>query len=358
MGDQKKSKLTEWPENLKEVIDWFLRVGGKDQDGSGYSNSGKLETAVKSLNGFTDAAQGLGTFYIEGLFKKVAEGLQQLIGYNSMYQLEGNGIGRKQSSPYTSSYSIQAKWESSLNTATSSEAQKAANIFLGSMPILYFGLTYLLWRCSGKHGWQDQRLQGDSEISELSDFMNVMGYDTNKLNSGVNGQTIAKLLGTDGDSIQDLKELYSSVSTMTYPEFLKQMNQNGKDKLSHKQAANAPLYVLYAASNAYLTTKLSYLKNKELPQTQSDIAKTLNWYSEAVNKLDASNTRELSTAYNTLLSQIKDVFPDPPVPPSSSGAAAAGGVLGTAAIGGTAAAFATNVGGITTTLKSFIPIFK
>ncbi|GIX62839.1 T9SS type B sorting domain-containing protein [Babesia caballi] len=144
----------------------------------------------------------------------------------------------------------------------------------------------------------------------------------------------------------------------SYPDFLKQLQENGKPKL-RGQAMQAPLYALYAASHAYLATKLPSLKNEEPPQTKNEIAKTFNGYGEAVTKLEPTGAKKLSVAYNTLLQQIQPVFnDDPPAPPSSSGAAAAGGVLGTAAIGGTAAALATNVDNVTTSLKSFIPIFK
>ncbi|GIX65981.1 variant erythrocyte surface antigen-1 family protein [Babesia caballi] len=346
-----KNSLTDWPDNLKDVIDWFLRVGEMDQGGSGDSNSGKLKDAVKALDGFTEATKGLGEFHIEGLFKKVAEGFQQLIGYDSGQRgMTENGIGCKDQ--YTSSYYTQAKWESSLNTATSSEAQKAAHIFLCSMPLLYFGISYLFWMCC--KGWKLKTIAGDNNGSDLYSFMSAMGYDTKKLNSGLNGQRIDKLLGQEHNAIDDFKEVSASPS---YPDFLKKLQENGKQHLPNS-AANAPLYVLYAASHAYLQYKAGPSAIMEIPQTQSDIAKTFNGYGEAVKKLDASNKQKLSDAYNTLLTQIQSQFnQDPPPPPSSSAGAAAGGVLGTAALG-TTAALATNVGGITTTLKSFIPIFK
>ncbi|GIX63943.1 viral A-type inclusion protein repeat protein [Babesia caballi] len=183
-----------------------------------------------------------------------------------------------------------------------------------------------------------------------------MGYSSG-LKSDLNGSKIATLLGSEDDPIPDLKTIYNSDSP-SYPDFLKKLQGNGKPNLP-KNAMSAPLYALFAASHAYLQNNGKSLKIMELPQTKSDISKTLQGYSDEVKKLDGSNTRKLSTAYTNLLSQIKEAFiPDPPSPASSSAGAAAGGVLGTAAIGGTAAALATNVGGVTTTFKSLIPIFK
>ncbi|GIX62598.1 variant erythrocyte surface antigen-1a related protein, putative [Babesia caballi] len=48
-----KNTLTDWPEDLKDVIDWFLRLAEMDEGGSGYSNKTKLKKAVEKLNGFS-----------------------------------------------------------------------------------------------------------------------------------------------------------------------------------------------------------------------------------------------------------------------------------------------------------------
>ncbi|GIX66387.1 spectrin repeat superfamily Extracellular matrix-binding protein, putative [Babesia caballi] len=46
--------LTDCPSNLKEAIDWILRVTGKDGGGGG-GNEQKLAEAITKLPGFTDA---------------------------------------------------------------------------------------------------------------------------------------------------------------------------------------------------------------------------------------------------------------------------------------------------------------
>ncbi|GIX61117.1 uncharacterized protein BcabD6B2_05520 [Babesia caballi] len=87
---------TERPSNLKEAIDWILRVTGKDGQG-GDSNSAisKLSDAVKGLlkevKGSTTGlnqdidkvTQALNTDSGIGLIGKLADGLQQFIGYQS-----------------------------------------------------------------------------------------------------------------------------------------------------------------------------------------------------------------------------------------------------------------------------------
>ncbi|GIX61167.1 variant erythrocyte surface antigen-1 family protein [Babesia caballi] len=99
---QLKRSLTEPPTNLKEAIDWILRVTGKD----GQDKGGKGEQAIKALTEevknllqgvkgsdpglsqqeFEQVTQALGTGS-NGLITKLAEGLQQFIGYqNSSFE--------------------------------------------------------------------------------------------------------------------------------------------------------------------------------------------------------------------------------------------------------------------------------
>ncbi|GIX62562.1 uncharacterized protein BcabD6B2_19970 [Babesia caballi] len=348
--------LTDWPDTLEDVIDWFLRVGGKDEESQGHDRKSELSSAVKALGDYGEAQKILESASIAGLFNAVCDGLRVFIGYSGQRNMTANGIGNYHRPSYASSYEKSATWEGNWQAADTN-SQTCAAIFLYTMPIVYFGLTYLFWRCGGRHGWQDQKLQGDVQGTQLHEFMNYMGYSSDNLSNTIKGQKIAELFGSENDSIQDFKTLYSSAS-LSYPDFLRKLQEHGQPKLRGR-AMSAPLYALYAVSSKYLQSKVKHSKIMDLPQTQSNIAKTLKGYSEAVTKLGAAKAKDLSTAYNTLLTQIKSVFhPDPPSPASSSAGAVAGGVLGTAALGGTAAALATNVGGITTTLKSLIPIFK
>ncbi|GIX61603.1 variant erythrocyte surface antigen-1 family protein [Babesia caballi] len=343
MGNGKKNSLTDWPDNLKDVIDWVLRINELDK-------SGDLKNAVEALEPNILQNTGLSEGSMQGLFNKVANGLKEFIGYGGDWNVTGNGIGLEYSAGgYSSSYKNATRWEG--NTASDHRSRTCATILLYSFPLLYFGLTYLFWRCSGNNGWQEQTTSGDRKGIAINSFLSEMGYNSG-LRTEVDGRKIAKLLGGENDSIQDFKTLYSSV-TYDYPQFLEQLKQKG---ITTPKPIDVPLYKLYSASHAYLQYKVGPSAIMELPQTKSDIAKTLKGYSEAVKKLDSGNAQKLSEAYLTLLEQIKSVFDEDP-PASSSVGAAAGGVLGTAALG-TAAALATNVGGITTTLKSLIPIFK
>ncbi|GIX65413.1 variant erythrocyte surface antigen-1 family protein [Babesia caballi] len=95
-----QKQLTDCPSNLKEAIDWILRVTGKD--GGGGDNGGAItklsEEVKKLLDEVKGADAGLGAEIDKvknalgngssGLMKSLADGLQQFIGYKE----GGNGI--------------------------------------------------------------------------------------------------------------------------------------------------------------------------------------------------------------------------------------------------------------------------
>ncbi|GIX66409.1 variant erythrocyte surface antigen-1 family protein [Babesia caballi] len=104
-------KLTDCPSNLKEAIDWILRVTGKD-GGGGVNNNGISELAKevqKLLESVKESDPGLsqeienvisalGTGSGNGLIGKLADGLQHFIGYdpggnNGIIKHSNNGIG-------------------------------------------------------------------------------------------------------------------------------------------------------------------------------------------------------------------------------------------------------------------------
>ncbi|GIX63767.1 variant erythrocyte surface antigen-1 family protein [Babesia caballi] len=270
--------LTDWPENLKDVIDWFLRVGEMDKDGDGLGNTTKLKDAVDKLAGFTEATEGLGKFYIEGLFKKVTEGLQQLIGYDSGdRELNGEGIGRKQSSPYTSSYSGQAKWEANLNSATSSEAQKAASIFLGSMPMVYYFVTYLYFKCTvGRDGWSGNKLTDNQQ--GLGFFMVSMDFVSDQLNGTKSGSDIAKLMDDEPNGFDGLNGV--DKSQHCFEDFLKKLKEKyGETKIT--KAMQCPLHTLYLASTAYLKSKFENGKGYDSDENISTIKNNLESFKGA-----------------------------------------------------------------------------
>ncbi|GIX61211.1 extracellular matrix-binding ebh [Babesia caballi] len=196
MGVQKKTKLTEWPEDLKDVIDWFLRNNDK---------SVALKNAVYQLEGKDVLENALGNGNLEGLFGSVAKGLQSFIGYdtNGTHEFTGNGIAAK--SGYTSSYSKEAQWSGNLNTPHSEEAKKAAKLFLCYMPLLYICLIYMYWKCKLQYGgWGSETISGNQ--SGLNIFMSAMGFNSTSELQNITGSNVAESLTREPDGFSELKK--------------------------------------------------------------------------------------------------------------------------------------------------------
>ncbi|GIX64737.1 variant erythrocyte surface antigen-1 family protein [Babesia caballi] len=209
-------KLTDCPSNLKEAIDWILRVTGKDGQVTGgtrqlagaitrlldgvQSSSPELEPR---LNEIKEALSPGGTDGIIGALANGLEGFKNAITSNreNVYQV--------------------------LNSGLAPEVPKAGEIFLGCVPLCFYGLSYLYWRCSENGGWKTLKLN-DRDGSALKNFMASQGFDTNQLKGGSNGgQIVAEALKSfnsfhstinkNTSFTHFLKNLRSAASTTTHP---------------------------------------------------------------------------------------------------------------------------------------------
>ncbi|GIX63375.1 uncharacterized protein BcabD6B2_28100 [Babesia caballi] len=337
MGDQKKSSLTDWSDNLKDVIDWFLRI-------SFLNKSGKLKDAVEHLEGFIDATRPLGTFSVEGLFNKVASGLKEFIGYGGRYDITGEGIGRKEPPSYTSSYGDQAQWNGQLDDPNSEEAKKAAILFLCYMPILYLCIIYLYWRCSSSShgGWGNERIHGNQ--SGLNIFMSAMGFKPSSELQNKLGSEIANRLINEPNGLDELKNAQSS---SLYSDYLDKVTRYGQSQITHP--INCPLYALYKASTAYL--KFRFQEEKPTNQSLEEIREKIRTF-----HISCNSAPELKSAIGTFISICMSVPPKYETPsdnPSPAGPVA--GTLTTISLGGgAAAAYLLNLGGAKTLVNGLL----
>ncbi|KAK1934842.1 variant erythrocyte surface antigen-1, beta subunit, partial [Babesia divergens] len=184
----------------------------------GQDNNDKLKKALEAeLNGsgLTDELTDL------------AEGLKDFIGYGSNGELTGKGIGKKD---YASSYSkSEATWPecgskpcpscSSCHSSGPSspschgsccencDVRKAAKIFLGMLPCLYYGLKILWVRCNDASQWKDW--QGKiSQDNSLRRFLVGMGYNLGKLDENKKGGEISSFLTNLFNNSNPLEKLY------------------------------------------------------------------------------------------------------------------------------------------------------
>ncbi|GIX62590.1 extracellular matrix-binding ebh [Babesia caballi] len=199
-------QLTDCPSNLKEAIDWILRVTGKDGGGGGGTNgTEQLADAVSKLSKDVKASSpelkeklekiegALGT-PSTGLIESLATGLATFIGYSGT-----NGI---KSGSYKSTYGVGARWQNGWNNSSDSGAQTCAQIFLGCVPIIFSALSYLYWKCKQRHsqgGWEQMYFNGSGYGQNLKAFMVGQGYSADHL-SKQKGSEVATSLQSLGMS--------------------------------------------------------------------------------------------------------------------------------------------------------------
>ncbi|GIX65167.1 variant erythrocyte surface antigen-1 family protein [Babesia caballi] len=421
------TKLTDCPSNLKEAIDWVLRVTGKDGVDKSLKNSNiealgtEVRVLLASLKGanLPDIRGIMGEIENDdgsgyGPISKLAKALRVFIGYDGGPRgtIEGTGIAMKpksnsdrpydglsewkknNSAGYFFSYPREATWLRDVQHAGLMDGQKKAKeicalILLGCMPILYYGLTYIFWRCNygTRDTWKDMRFDGKDGSTRaggggsLFEFMQNLGYMRHSLSHNRCGAVMKSV----AKSLQDL-----DVSTYGgYSAFLNQLERNAKRNLK-TYAGSYPLYGLYYAAYEYF--KFQY-------QSNSNILYIKNMKSTLKNLGPSSSYGDFKKQIQTFISQVErnadaasaEPGSDGPRKPGSpetgsashwtggssghgtssperenenaSGAAAdtisssmgyvAGGIVGTAAVG-TGVALATNVGGVTTLIKGAI----
>ncbi|GIX61209.1 variant erythrocyte surface antigen-1 family protein [Babesia caballi] len=346
--DNLKQKLTEWPENLKDVIDWFLRVGGKDTGNQNNDKSAALKNAVYQLEGKDVLENALGNGNFEGLFRKVAEALQGFIGYDNSgnHELKDKGIGRKGPPSYTASYSKEAQWNG--------DNQAYAHIFLGSMPVLYFGLTYTYWKCSTVHiygGWGTEMLHGGGR-SPLYLFMFSMGFKPSTELQNIKGSEAARRLTSN--FTYGFDELTKAAkSTYSYSDFLENVKQYGESNIS-SSAVNCSLYALHRASAAYLTSKF---KNDQRTTDPFDkIKATLESVKSSCSRTDPDLSEQISKFLQDIGASPTAAAVDYTNDPSSPAGPVAGTLTTLGLGGGAAAAYILDIGGAKTLVNGLLRI--
>ncbi|GIX62506.1 variant erythrocyte surface antigen-1 family protein [Babesia caballi] len=262
------SSLSDCPSNLKEAIDWILRVTGKDgQSGVGGGNETKLAEAVVGLRDFKTAigkaiedvknnADGLNVTNVPEALKKLnnqnglgsiigelSDGLGSFIGYESNGTINGKGIGNSKNYTASAAYKKDsADWSKVEDTK---DKEKCAKIFLGTIPLIMSGLSYMYWRCSAQGKWNTLKLDGSDvgkrgvDKVDFQWFMMNQGFHHIYLDGNKNGSEIV------GTPFQKLKDFSTVKNKSSYYEFFAELHSKPPENLNSQDKALTKLY--YAA---------------------------------------------------------------------------------------------------------------
>ncbi|GIX65774.1 variant erythrocyte surface antigen-1 family protein [Babesia caballi] len=237
MTSQQKS-LTEAPTNLKEAIDWVLRVSGGDGKYMIYTKNfiEDLHTILSDpLNINDDVVKAIlveiekdKNTYPEGPFKRLSEGLRTFIGYallneqNSWkWKIKGSGIVQNGDLPsvYTSAYDSTTTYS---NIDRENAKKKALQNLFTAIELIFEGLTELFFNC--KTEWAGQRLSGNSGGTDLNQFMDKSGFSETQLNTDMKGE---RIMSQALKGFEELSTAYSAVSTNpSLDAFRSQLEQN------------------------------------------------------------------------------------------------------------------------------------
>ncbi|GIX60577.1 variant erythrocyte surface antigen-1 family protein [Babesia caballi] len=300
-----KKSLTEPPQNLKEAIDWVLKL--KTENNAIDQLAEALDTLLKNVVGdvavrvkgvyegicekfcndcekeFTPAL--ILKYYIKNLEKlgpaqlsedkddetflkkfkdgssnlktcitKLPENLKTFLGCdnNQLTSFNGNGIIKSNgSSSYTPAYQ-NATWNAH-------EATECAVILLTVAQMLFIGLGYFYWQCESKDGnWKDQQFQySGSSTNALSAYLDAMGFKYAELSEQKKqGSQIAEVLE------QTFSELTKNASLL-YHKYLGEMIKKAVSP------STSPLACCFAIATPFFTPNDTYTVETSSPATPS-----------------------------------------------------------------------------------------
>ncbi|GFE55999.1 variant erythrocyte surface antigen beta subunit, putative [Babesia ovis] len=215
--------LKDSPTNLKEAIDWILRLTGKDGlPAEAYKTlldclcllSEVVHDLVRDVEGYLDEEelgvvrgtlrdlQGVeGTRRISELVEGVSNGLQGFVGWTGSGNLDGkSGIASKD---YKTSYdkgSNDCKWDEIYDSCTGSGTsgtgsgtsgtdrsgtsgtlETLARILLGAIPLVFSGLSYLYYTFGDHYLCDNQKGLANGSDTLVGQYMQRMGYQIDEL---------------------------------------------------------------------------------------------------------------------------------------------------------------------------------
>ncbi|GIX62003.1 variant erythrocyte surface antigen-1 family protein [Babesia caballi] len=279
-------QLTDCPSNLKEAIDWILRVTGKDPVGVSQNGTRQLADAVTQLLKEVEPSS-------PELKSKLAEIKKALNsgGTDGIIGALGDGLKKFKEGIQTSGPSSNV-YQALNNSSLTSKVPKAGDIFLGCVPMIFSALSYLYWRCDSKANgeWAYQRFSSNGIHTDIKDFMTSVGYKSSELNVWKTG---SQIFTNSQSNFADL-----AANKKTYSHFVSELKLKSKEKLSHSNTTH-PLSVLHYIASLYFTAKQSE-NSKEAKVSPTTIREMLYFlaalpYSTVYDEFDKFITDQFKT---------------------------------------------------------------
>ncbi|GIX65326.1 variant erythrocyte surface antigen-1 family protein [Babesia caballi] len=309
-----KTSLTIPPTNLKEAIDWVLRVSGRD---SGQDDNGAIKGLAKEVKNLLDKDAGVvaqGILEVMGeTFDKVVEGLNKLHGQNSISTFVLRGLLKKVRTnlEHVSDYGSAAspalikklcgllqkdvespghgpirKFAEGLKTFVETnngifksqyvyaynnsdapwptqpgEKERCAYIFLGLLPLVFYFLPYLYAKCTTQGDWHSESLSN----GKLTIFMesDAVGFKA-KLETSKQGKDVTTRIGEK--CFQEIKNAYESANP-SYGHFIKHYESRARALSS--TISDSPLLKCFAVASPFFTPNETYDVQSTIPVSPS-----------------------------------------------------------------------------------------
>ncbi|GIX61139.1 extracellular matrix-binding ebh [Babesia caballi] len=207
---QHKDDLNTFPEAVNKYLKNVLEAVVKDGNGQAPNQVASLQSSLPALveaYGKQNGEHRQLFHKVEGDYKMInrnsSRNVGEILGSAVYYGTENMLIPLKKTDGYKSSYISSSSWNGGADNNTISQ------IFLGCLPLYYYWLTYLYWKCKqpyDRHGWEGQWLHS----GVLNAFMVGHGYVTVHLTKHP-GKNIAPLL----ENVDKLKDSIQGISSPT-----------------------------------------------------------------------------------------------------------------------------------------------
>ncbi|GIX62511.1 variant erythrocyte surface antigen-1 family protein [Babesia caballi] len=254
-----------------------------------------LEQGGTGLSAELGNVKQYSAYFNPGQFKRVSPPPQSktIALISALHNATSHFLAQVQKPCYTSSYPSTATWDGH-------QKPTYAMIFLGCIPLFYYGITYLCWQCRSNGGeWYALNFNATrGGYQSLRYFMAAMGFDISQL-SGNTGQ---KVMGAVAGKLTELSSDTGTEMT-SYPQFLAKLHKSLTNVLKTRSSTFSSLNGHTMAALIFTTSM--YFQHKQRQRSineskpPSSIRGILYWMSALT----------ITPQFSDLLAQLRNVVP-------------------------------------------------